>query len=238
MLDRYRLLITETLRLTTVVPLENDTCHTKIGDGGCSALSDQLFKDVGDHGDGVRVANVRECDLSWNQIRKGGAQSIGGTLEKNDVLEKLNLAYNALGSEGGAFIAEGTRDNQKLNWLDLTSNSIGGKASMVFANALEQNEELLDLILNENPIGSAGARAMLRLYAGGEEDTALRLDNCNIDIDVPDIFDPNRPAGEYVRWRHVSCDDVTHDDIHMYFAPVLCTAITQGVLRYMIMLYI
>ena len=42
-----------------------------------------------------------------------------------------------------------------------------------------------------------GARAMLRLYAGGEEDTALRLDNCNIDIEIPGIFEPNRPQGEY-----------------------------------------
>ena len=38
---------------------------------------------------------------------------------------------------------------------------------------------------------------MLRLYAGGEEDTALRLDNCNIDIEIPGIFEPNRPQGEY-----------------------------------------
>jgi hypothetical protein len=38
---------------------------------------------------------------------------------------------------------------------------------------------------------------MLRLYAGGEEDTALRLDNCNIDIEIPGIFEPNKPQGEY-----------------------------------------
>ena len=46
----------------------------------------------------VRVARVQTCDLSWNQIRKDGATSIGIALHKNEELEKLNLAYNALAS--------------------------------------------------------------------------------------------------------------------------------------------
>ena len=44
------------------------------------------------------MARVQTCDLSWNQIRKDGATSIGIALHKNEELEKLNLAYNALAS--------------------------------------------------------------------------------------------------------------------------------------------
>ena len=42
--------------------------HNKIGCVGCSALSDALFLDVGDHGDGVRYKLKLFMDISINII--------------------------------------------------------------------------------------------------------------------------------------------------------------------------
>jgi len=62
----------------------------------------------------VRVARVQTCDLSWNQIRKDGATSIGIALHKNEELEKLNLAYNAL--------ASGEQENRRTREQEIQPN--------------------------------------------------------------------------------------------------------------------
>ena len=45
-------------------------------------------------------------DLSWNEIRLSGAESILGVLGKNQSLTHLNLAWNGLGDSEMEYVGE------------------------------------------------------------------------------------------------------------------------------------
>ena len=158
---------------------------------------------IGDSG-GVALAELIECastledlNVAWNSIRGDGAIAMAKALGVNTSLTSLKLGYNGFADVATKFIANSIEVNGSLNFLDLTQNNIGATATLVLANGLEANRNLEFLILDQNPIGQTGARAMLRLFGNGEEDTILSLQGCNVDIDDPLIFDPNELSEHY-----------------------------------------
>ena len=167
-----------------------DLGHNTFGSRGGSVVA-RLFENPG--------CSLKDVDLQWNKIQGQGAVELGLALGKNDSVTRLDLSYNGLGPKGAQFVSEGLSHNVALTFLDLSANGVDATATFVLAEALEANEDLALLILDNNPLGVDGARAMLRLYAGGEEDTTVRIDDCNFDAETigATLFDPSEPAGEY-----------------------------------------
>ena len=167
-----------------------DLSHNRISSRGGVAFGDLLALEGSQ-------CQITELDLSWNVLSGKGAVRLGEALAGEDTLKKLNLAYNSFGKSGALSMGKALETNETLSYLDLTSNSVGWQSCMVIAYGLSINEALETLILDLNPIGESGARAMLRLYAEGEEDTTLYASQCNFTLDRqhskvqdPDLEDP------------------------------------------------
>ncbi len=142
----------------------------------------------------THACGLAELDLSWNYLRGEGANRVGAALDGDENLKRLNLAFNTFGKSGALALGRALETNDCLEWLDLTQNGVDGAATMVLAYGLSINEALEHLILDGNPVGEAGARAMLRLYANGEEDTTLYMHGCNFTISEGDA-EPHDGSG-------------------------------------------
>ena len=182
----------ETLALCTALESnrsisEIDLSKNKIGERGATAIAGIIES----------TSAIKCLNLNWNYIRGQGALAISHAIGRNASLTTLNLGFNGFANKATEFIATSIEHNKTLTSLDLTQNNIGPEATIVLADGLETNEDLTFLILDQNPIGKKGARAMLRLFGGGEEDTTLSLQGCNIDIDDMSIFEPNEMQKNY-----------------------------------------
>jgi hypothetical protein len=68
---------------------------------------------------------------------------------------------------------------------------------MVLVHGLKKNMTLMSLLLHGNRLGRHGARALLRLYAEGEDETVVGMDDVDLDNDETDVYDPANPSGSY-----------------------------------------
>ncbi len=98
---------------------------------------------------------LRELNLYFNQIEKGGAIALAKALKSNDSLRELNLNYNHIGEEGAIALAEALRSNNSLRILRLDYNGIGKKGARALAEALVVNHMLTELELDYDNITSS-----------------------------------------------------------------------------------
>jgi len=110
---------------------------------------------------------TRELDLSWNQIAKYGAITIGRALRTNKSLKILNLSMNRFCDEGGHEVANALMQNSTLQHLDMARNNMTGHAAVTFSYAIRHNRTLKYLDITNNNVGCTGAKVLLRSVAMG-----------------------------------------------------------------------
>eukprot|EP01028_Stygiella_incarcerata_P001739 TRINITY_DN1320_c0_g1_i3.p1 TRINITY_DN1320_c0_g1~~TRINITY_DN1320_c0_g1_i3.p1 ORF type:complete len:984 (+),score=210.20 TRINITY_DN1320_c0_g1_i3:44-2953(+) len=117
-------------------------------------------------------------DLSANQIRTGGAESLGLALSKNKTLKSLNLFQNQLGSKGTILFARGLRENTTLEQLWLGGNGIDSAGADALATCLVSDNSLILLDLSGNKIPDDGVQSLLRAL---KSSTSTSLKELRID---------------------------------------------------------
>ena len=108
---------------------------------------------------------LQQLNLSGKRIGNEGALALAGALEKNQVLQQLNLSRNQIGNEGALALAGALEKNQVLQQLNLTWNQIGNEGALALAEALEKNRVLtqLNLIKGNDQIKGEGLQALIAL---------------------------------------------------------------------------
>ncbi|KAJ8603231.1 hypothetical protein CTAYLR_003816 [Chrysophaeum taylorii] len=131
--------------------------------------------------DAVRLAESLEkntllqtLDLGWNSIGAEGAARLAESLEKNRSLHKLNLLRNNICAEGAASLAKFLEKNTSLQTLNLSWNKVGYQGGARLAKSLEKNTSLQTLDLSCNSIGAKGAA---RLEESLEKNRSLQTLN-------------------------------------------------------------
>ncbi|RUS89659.1 hypothetical protein EGW08_002580, partial [Elysia chlorotica] len=81
-------------------------------------------------------------DLSWNNIRGGGAVAVCHSLIKNDVMEDLDLSWNGIAYEGSLALGSALKQNSTLKRLNLTNNRINWDCAPHLSPALAMNSTL------------------------------------------------------------------------------------------------
>ena len=101
-----------------------DLSHNCLGDGAGRALG----KLLNDHSPKLTVLDVRN-----NVLEMGAGASIGHALQKNDILQELNISMNRLEDIGVQPILKSLMKNKSLLILNISSNDIGEASAPALA---------------------------------------------------------------------------------------------------------
>ena len=144
------LMTLEKCNITDVIihqcPVEKvNVAGNKIGDEGAEYIAELLRAKT----------NLTELDLSWNNIKKGGAISIFNAVEKSK-LSSLDMGYNALGTStdiersATVAVAKMFRATTELNHLNIAHNQLNADDCKILSEALQNNHSLMGLHVEGN----------------------------------------------------------------------------------------
>ena len=146
---------------------------------------------------------LQKLTLSWNSLRGAAATRIALAVEFNSMLTHLELSRNAFGT-GGAdeALSEALRGHKWLKYLGLAHNGIRERGAVMLGDMLKENKALEMVVLDGNPIGIRGGRMILRALHcfgrfGWKRQVSITGCNYKFTDDSVEIFDPQRPGGEY-----------------------------------------
>jgi hypothetical protein len=91
--------------------------------------------------------SLESIDLSHNNIRNRGAQSIAKVLKKNEILTELFLANNNIRFTGIKHIANSISKSNSIQKLQIQSNLFGEEGVHVILGAVLENKSLVDVCL-------------------------------------------------------------------------------------------
>ena len=103
--------------------------------------------------------NLRNLDLSYNNIGIDGAKAIGHCIHSIN-LQSLQLGSNGIGFSGAKAIINGLESSISLQTLNLHSNDIGANGAQALADGLKHCTNLQTLDLSHNDIGSDGVKVL------------------------------------------------------------------------------
>jgi Ran GTPase-activating protein (RanGAP) involved in mRNA processing and transport len=115
---------------TTAFPL--DLSHNCLGDGAGRALGKML----NDHS-----PNLTILDVTNNRLDEVAGMSIGHALQRNSILQELNLSLNRLGDEGAQQVFKGLMHNKTLVVLNISSNDIGELSAPILAEVSSADQD-------------------------------------------------------------------------------------------------
>ena len=142
------------------------------------------------------MTELKELDLSHNNIESDGATALAGGIKSLTKLNKLDLSYNYIESDGATAVADGIKGLTKLNKLDLSYNYIESDGATALADGIKGLTEQLNL--SHNNIGPDGATAL----AGGLQ-FLTELSRCDLSHNNIDIA-----AAKTVLTSLKKCDDL------------------------------
>uniref|UniRef100_A0A8C1XEU6 Uncharacterized protein n=1 Tax=Cyprinus carpio TaxID=7962 RepID=A0A8C1XEU6_CYPCA len=167
-----------------------------ITDEGCAALA-SMFN-----------SNLRELDLSRNQIGDSGVTEISSLLRNSQTLQILSLKNNCI-TEGGCHVLAAALNSNPSNLteLDLSENKLGNPGMKIILTLFENvqcrleklklncisitdegcaalasvfNSNLRELDLSRNQIGDSGVTEISSLLRNSQTLQILRLSDCSI----------------------------------------------------------
>lgn len=103
---------------------------------------------------------VSRFDLSDNQIRAQGANSIGRAIQTSTSLEEVSLRLNRLGDDGAKQLCDAAQKSTTLQSLNISGNGItpAGLASVV--SFLHTAVAITSLDLSSNRLGEDAGRLL------------------------------------------------------------------------------
>jgi Ran GTPase-activating protein (RanGAP) involved in mRNA processing and transport len=157
----------------------------KIGDRAAeslfSALTDSnsiLALDVSDNCFGTVTAPhiarlissnivLRSLDISWNELRDAGCETVFHALRANGALQGVQLAWNGCGDTAAAVLGDVLAKSDSLMVLDVGHNRIGEAGAARLAAGLSAGgaAALKVLMVNDNPLGDGGCAMLLETAA-------------------------------------------------------------------------
>ena len=108
----------------------------------------------------IKGNTLTSIDLSGNDIRAAGAESLASALTFNHTLTSIDLSENSIGAAGAEALASALKSNHTLTSIDLGRNGIGAAGAESLAGALASNHTLTSIDLRFNDIDAAGAKAL------------------------------------------------------------------------------
>uniref|UniRef100_A0A8C1LUI4 Uncharacterized protein n=1 Tax=Cyprinus carpio TaxID=7962 RepID=A0A8C1LUI4_CYPCA len=167
-----------------------------ITDEGCAALASAFN------------SNLRELDLSRNQIGDSGVTEISSLLRNSQTLQILSLKNNCI-TEGGCHVLAAALNSNPSNLteLDLSENKLGNPGMKIILTLFENvqcrleklklncisitdqgcgalasafNSNLRELDLSRNQIGDSGVTEISSLLRNSQTLQILRLSDCSI----------------------------------------------------------
>ena len=158
---------------------------------------------------------LTDLDISWNNIRNGGAESVARHLQ-GSAIRTLNMAYNAFGRCASAAMLGKWLPHTNVEHLDMTANHLTPLTVSILMNGLALFPTLQSVKLDENPIGLLGTAAVLRSLGRCSYDKdrpkmaniSIYQCSCDIRVDMDTAqqtkgqskmasFDFHEPAGAY-----------------------------------------
>ena len=123
---------------------------------------------------------LKELDLSWNNLQAAGAIAICKAMFNLCMLTKLNLSNNNITGEGGDDIAVLLLRNTSLQELDLNYNMLGASGSLHIISNMKKFSDLTKLKLCNIGITSIAADAIVTVLNNNNELKELDLSHNNI----------------------------------------------------------
>ncbi|EGD72704.1 hypothetical protein PTSG_04432 [Salpingoeca rosetta] len=106
-------------------------------------------------------------DLNTQKLLLSVADNSCGTL--------VALSGKKLGDAGMAYVAEALQKNKVIDWLDLTNNAITSDGVKALADTLTAHETLCTLTLTDNDIDDEGARTLATVVGSNPNINTLSL---------------------------------------------------------------
>ena len=97
--------------------------YCKLGDNGGQAIGDAL----------MGSNSIRDVRAKKNEFRDKTARSIAEALEKNSVVERLDLSSNLINDSGGELLGLAIAVNENLNYFNLRKNNLRATSGAMFA---------------------------------------------------------------------------------------------------------
>ena len=96
--------------------------------------------------------NLRNLDISHNNITHEAAESIAAVLSHNTKLEELNFSYNNLQTSGAIKIFQGVKNTLSLTKLNVAHNMITDEATEYIIDVLCNNSKLKEFHISHNSL--------------------------------------------------------------------------------------
>jgi Ran GTPase-activating protein (RanGAP) involved in mRNA processing and transport len=124
----------------------------------------------------VRIATALEkdgvlenLDVSANEITALGISALANTIAKHPMIEEVNLGSNRLGNSAALAIAGAIERSQALSVVRLDGTEISNAGARAIATAAQKSKSIRKMTFGECPIGSSGVRALAELSVARPE---------------------------------------------------------------------
>lgn len=161
-------------------------------------------------------ASLTELCLAHNILRDDGARIIGRWVDRNELIQTVDLQNNEIGTEGGLALAYCLTHNTSLRTLNLRLNLVKDGGARAFARALALNSTLVELNLACNGITCAAANALGDLLENNS--TLKKLD---LSGNVLDQVGSRTTVSIHFPWQHKLAQSYMY--VYMYKCTFACS---------------
>lgn len=185
--DLGSIILADALRTSKSI-IHVNLCSNNIGPEGAQALFGCLLENVSI----ISLDISSKEGLNRNRLGTQGVESLEWILQKNKILQFLNLASTAIGLTGLECILAGLENNSTLIELNLANNELGPQSSNLIANTL-YTTQLLELNLSSNKLTDAGLDKLAAMFRLSTKNTILeKIDLSNnglTSLGIAKLFD-------------------------------------------------
>ena len=123
---------------------------------------------------------IQKLILTWNMLRKEGADKFCDSIRHNRTLLQLDVSYNALGRGAACILGCALLSNNTLENLNLAYNGIDAVGCFTIVIGARRCKSLRHICLDGNPIGDEGGKTITRAIAtlGGQ----INITSKNVDF--------------------------------------------------------
>ena len=129
-----------------------------------------------------RECSLQQLNLSWNQLRMRGAESISRAIKTNRSLTHLDLSYNVFATTGGEILGDSLQTNKTLRLLRIANNNIRPSACFTIMSAIKTCTSLLEVDMSLNPIGEQGVKALSTIKMTLGDDVKIDVSGCALRV--------------------------------------------------------
>ena len=129
----------------------------------------------------VQNDRLTSVKLSKMEITSESAKEVAKVIDRNTVLQDLDISQNLLGDDGMLIICDSLKNNETLQTLNISKNKITSKGAKEVADAFNEKCKLKNLNISDNNISATGIIAIIDNNSSLQQ---LNVSNNNISEDI------------------------------------------------------